>query len=135
MFKRALEQALDRVKKSCPGLFVSEQIKEMRRLAPDLSRCLAGLISSSDNVAFRKECANLLGLAVPDPQSLEASIRDKLFEAIDPEGSNNVDEGESDLKWMRSMAERVLDSQNSTDSLPSSTDSQPTYLLAMDVEE
>lgn len=67
------------------GLFLSSHALKVREYAPDLSRAIAGLIMSSNDLDFQTECASLLGLdsaEAGEEEIVESCIRDKIIGVI-----------------------------------------------------
>ncbi|KAJ9169548.1 hypothetical protein P3X46_017730 [Hevea brasiliensis] len=60
-------------------------IEEIRSYAPDLARSIAGLILSSNDSDFQKECFSLLGLQSREigEETVEESIKEKIISVID----------------------------------------------------
>ncbi|XP_058088324.1 type 2 DNA topoisomerase 6 subunit B-like isoform X6 [Magnolia sinica] len=68
-----------------PCLTACGKSTEIRRYAPDLSRAIAGLISSSNDLEFRAECVSLLGLdplGTIEQGKIESCITEKIGEII-----------------------------------------------------
>ncbi|KAI5076723.1 hypothetical protein GOP47_0008788 [Adiantum capillus-veneris] len=76
--KRCVEDALHDLKLQNPHLFISHQSSELQKHVPDLSSCLAKLISASSDVAFKASCAEILGLVSADFNDVDLCIRAKI---------------------------------------------------------
>ncbi|KAK8940044.1 hypothetical protein KSP40_PGU002530 [Platanthera guangdongensis] len=84
LIRKAVKVALDNLKAQSPVLLLSSHARKIQKYAPDLSRCIASLIASSDDRVFQRECASLLGLEAKDVgnELLELRIEEKLVEVI-----------------------------------------------------
>ncbi|XP_058088320.1 type 2 DNA topoisomerase 6 subunit B-like isoform X2 [Magnolia sinica] len=85
LVKKAVKLALDDLKAKYPGILLSPNALKIRRYAPDLSRAIAGLISSSNDLEFRAECVSLLGLdplGTIEQGKIESCITEKIGEII-----------------------------------------------------
>ncbi|PKA53877.1 hypothetical protein AXF42_Ash011357 [Apostasia shenzhenica] len=82
--KKAVKAALDDLKAKYTGLFLSFRALKIQKYAPDLSRTIVNLISSSRDQDFQEECANILGLRSEDATNeiLELRIQEKLLQTI-----------------------------------------------------
>ncbi|KAL6007015.1 hypothetical protein ACLOJK_032511 [Asimina triloba] len=85
LVKKAVKLALDDLKVKYPGFLLSPNALKIRKHAPDLSKAIAGLILSSNDLEFQAECASLLGLDDLDVNKqgkIETCITDKLLGII-----------------------------------------------------
>ncbi|XP_038982982.1 type 2 DNA topoisomerase 6 subunit B-like isoform X2 [Phoenix dactylifera] len=86
LVKKAVKIALDDLKAKYSGLFLSTHALKIRKHAPELSRTIAKLIMSSNDLDFQSECATLLGLHPFDAGSegvVEACIRGKIIKIVE----------------------------------------------------
>ncbi|KAK1321009.1 hypothetical protein QJS10_CPA03g00372 [Acorus calamus] len=86
VIRKAIKLALDNLKAKYMGLFLSPHALKIRGCASDLSRAIAGLISSSNDSHFQKECASTLGLCpleVLKEGKVESCIREKIIGIIE----------------------------------------------------
>ncbi|XP_021635214.2 type 2 DNA topoisomerase 6 subunit B-like [Hevea brasiliensis] len=85
LIKRAVKHALDDLKEKHAGILVSANALKIRSYAPDLARSIAGLILSSNDSDFQKECFSLLGLQSREigEETVEESIKEKIISVID----------------------------------------------------
>ncbi|KAK9050937.1 hypothetical protein SSX86_027562 [Deinandra increscens subsp. villosa] len=81
--KKAVELALNDLKGKNDGILLSAHAVKIRGYAPVLAKTIAGLISTSNDSAFKGECASLLGLNSHDAISIEDNIKQKLISVID----------------------------------------------------
>ncbi|XP_024987354.1 type 2 DNA topoisomerase 6 subunit B-like [Cynara cardunculus var. scolymus] len=81
--KKAVKLALNDLKEKNAGVLLSAHAIKIRSYAPDLAKTIAGLISTSNDVKFRGECASLLGLHSHDAESIMDCIKQRLISVID----------------------------------------------------
>ncbi|KAJ7242406.1 hypothetical protein O6H91_Y435900 [Diphasiastrum complanatum] len=80
--KDALEEALRELKQAMPHLFLGAKAKKMQQCVPDLSKCLAGLITTSMDSSFKIECSKILDLPPDETNAFEVCIRKKMMSII-----------------------------------------------------
>ncbi|KAI3497694.1 hypothetical protein L1887_33176 [Cichorium endivia] len=83
LVKKALKLALSDLKEKNAGVLLSAHAVKIRSYAPDLAKTIAGLISGSNDLNFKGECASLLGLHSHDAESIEDNIKQRLTSIID----------------------------------------------------
>ncbi|XP_020251574.1 type 2 DNA topoisomerase 6 subunit B-like isoform X2 [Asparagus officinalis] len=86
LIKKAVKNAMDDLKAKDTGLFLSSNALKVRQYVPELSRAIAGLITSSNDWDFQSECASLLGLdsdEADQEEIVESCIRDKIVGIIE----------------------------------------------------
>ncbi|KAG1342794.1 putative Type 2 DNA topoisomerase 6 subunit B-like [Cocos nucifera] len=86
LVKKAVKFALDDVKAKYGGIFLSTHALKIRKHAAELSRTIAKLITSSNDLDFQRECATLLGLHQFDAGTegeVESCIREKIIGIIE----------------------------------------------------
>ncbi|XP_071736444.1 type 2 DNA topoisomerase 6 subunit B-like [Rutidosis leptorrhynchoides] len=83
LIKKAVKVALNDLKEKNDGVLLSAHAAKIRSYAPDLAKTIAGLISTSNDLKFRDECASLLGLRSYDAESVEDNIKQRLISVID----------------------------------------------------
>ncbi|KAI3720320.1 hypothetical protein L6452_21236 [Arctium lappa] len=81
--KKAVKLALNDLKEKNAGVLLSAHAVKICSYAPDLAKTIAGLISTSNDVKFRGECASLLGLHSHDAESIADNIKQRLISVID----------------------------------------------------
>ncbi|KAG6397334.1 hypothetical protein SASPL_143501 [Salvia splendens] len=82
--RKALKQALSDLKKRNAGTLLSERAVKICNYAPDLAKTISGLIMSSLDLNFKRECFSLLGLPSPEHEKdiVENCIKDKIISVI-----------------------------------------------------
>ncbi|CAI8587589.1 unnamed protein product [Vicia faba] len=97
LVKRAIKFSLDDLKAKHFGDFLSSRALQIRNYAPDLAQTIAGLIFSSSDLNFQRECFSLLGLQSQDvgTEIMENSIMEKIVSVIemndkDPDKSKEI---------------------------------------------
>ncbi|XP_076919574.1 type 2 DNA topoisomerase 6 subunit B-like [Bidens hawaiensis] len=80
---KAVKLALNDLKEKNNGVLLSAHAVKIRSYAPDLANTIAGLISTSKDSKFKKECASLLGLSSHDEKSIKDIIKQKIISVID----------------------------------------------------
>ncbi|WJX26959.1 hypothetical protein P8452_15826 [Trifolium repens] len=60
LLKRAVKLSLDDLKAKHSGDFLSSRAVQIRNHAPDLAQTIAGLILSSSDLDFQRECFSIL---------------------------------------------------------------------------
>ncbi|KAK2374480.1 type 2 DNA topoisomerase 6 subunit B [Trifolium repens] len=85
LLKRAVKLSLDDLKAKHSGDFLSSRAVQIRNHAPDLAQTIAGLILSSSDLDFQRECFSLLGLQSQDvgTEIMENSIKEKIVSVIE----------------------------------------------------
>ncbi|KAK2428281.1 hypothetical protein P8452_42344 [Trifolium repens] len=85
LLKRAVKLSLDDLKAKHSGDFLSSRAVQIRNHAPDLAQTIAGLILSSSDLDFQRECFSLLGLQSQDvgTEIMENSIKKKIVSVIE----------------------------------------------------
>lgn len=86
--RKALKLALDELKETNDKALLSSHALKICNYAPDLAKTIAGLVLSSCDINFKKECFSVLGLQCQklEASGLENCIKDKILSAI---GSND----------------------------------------------
>ncbi|CAL5188991.1 unnamed protein product [Lathyrus oleraceus] len=97
LVKRAIKFSLDDLKAKHSGDFLSSRALQIRNYAPDLAQTIAGLILSSSDLNFQRECFSLLGLQSQDigTEIMQNSIKEKIVSVIemndkDPDKSKEI---------------------------------------------
>lgn len=97
LVKRAVKLSLDDLKANHFGDFLSSRALQIRNYAPDLAQTITGLILSSSDLDFQRECFSLLGLQSQDvgTEIMENSIKEKIVSVIetndkDPDKSKEI---------------------------------------------
>ncbi|KAL1569451.1 type 2 DNA topoisomerase 6 subunit B-like isoform X3 [Salvia divinorum] len=82
--RKALKLALSDLKKRNTGTLLSERAVKICNYAPDLAKTISGLIMSSLDLNFKRECFSLLGLPSPECEKdiVENCIKDKIVSVI-----------------------------------------------------
>ncbi|XP_047965963.1 type 2 DNA topoisomerase 6 subunit B-like [Salvia hispanica] len=82
--RKALKLALSDLKKRNAGTLLSERAVKICNYAPDLAKTISGLIMSSLDLNFKRECFSLLGLPTPEHEKdiVENCIKDKIVSVI-----------------------------------------------------
>ncbi|KAG6399629.1 hypothetical protein SASPL_141110 [Salvia splendens] len=82
--RKALKLALSDLKKRNAGTLLSERAVKICNYAPDLAKTISGLIMSSLDLNFKRECLSLLGLPSPEHEKdiVETCIKDKIISVI-----------------------------------------------------
>ncbi|PWA97769.1 hypothetical protein CTI12_AA026210 [Artemisia annua] len=83
LVKKAVKLALTDIKEKNDGFLLSVNAVKIRSYAPDLAKTIVGLISTSNDLKFREECASLLGLHSHDAKLVEDSLKQRLISVID----------------------------------------------------
>ncbi|PNY05669.1 hypothetical protein L195_g002124 [Trifolium pratense] len=85
LLKKAVKLSLDDLKDKHSGDFLSSRAVQIRNHAPDLAQTIAGLIMSSSDLDFQRECFSLLGLQSQDvgTEIMENSIKEKIVSVIE----------------------------------------------------
>ncbi|XP_031501377.1 type 2 DNA topoisomerase 6 subunit B-like isoform X2 [Nymphaea colorata] len=86
LVKNAMKLSLDDLKAKYPGLFLSPHAVKIKKHVPELSRTIAGLILSSNDDHFTKECAVLLGIQPSDlgkEGRVESCVRERIMSIIE----------------------------------------------------
>lgn len=85
LVKKAVKLSLDDLKAKHSGDFLSSRALQIRNYAPDLAQTIAGLILSSSDLDFQRECFSLLGLQSQDvgAEIMENSIKEKIVSVIE----------------------------------------------------
>ncbi|XP_071928531.1 type 2 DNA topoisomerase 6 subunit B-like [Coffea arabica] len=86
--RKALKLALYELKETNDKALLSSHALKICNYAPDLAKTIAGLVLSSCDINFKKECFSVLGLQCQklEASGLENCIKDKILSAI---GSND----------------------------------------------
>ncbi|XP_058772297.1 type 2 DNA topoisomerase 6 subunit B-like [Vicia villosa] len=97
LVKRAIKFSLDDLKAKHSGDFLSSRALQICNYAPDLAQTIAGLILSSSDLNFQRECFSLLGFQSKDvgTEIMENSIKEKIVSVIemndkDPDKSKEI---------------------------------------------
>ncbi|XP_057769048.1 type 2 DNA topoisomerase 6 subunit B-like isoform X2 [Salvia miltiorrhiza] len=82
--RKALKLALTDLKKRNVGTLLSERAVKICNHAPDLAKSISGLIMSSLDLDFKRECFSLLGLPSPESEKdiIENCIKDKIISVV-----------------------------------------------------
>ncbi|CAI9278294.1 unnamed protein product [Lactuca saligna] len=87
LVKKAVKLALNDLKEKNAGVLLSAHAVKIRSYAPELAKTIASLISSSNDLKFKGECASLLGLQSShddaESESIEDNIKQRLTSIID----------------------------------------------------
>ncbi|GLU21627.1 hypothetical protein SLE2022_377560 [Rubroshorea leprosula] len=85
LIKKAVKLALDDLKERHCGLLLSSHARKICSYAPDLARTIAGLIVSSNDSHFQRECISLLGLHGQNVASgtIEDCVKEKIMAVIE----------------------------------------------------
>ncbi|KAJ4959936.1 hypothetical protein NE237_019846 [Protea cynaroides] len=81
LVKKAIKVALDSLKQRYKGTLLSAHAIKICSYAPDLARTITGLILSSNDTEFQKECCSLLGMQ-PHVIGVEKKVEDCITEKI-----------------------------------------------------
>ncbi|CAH1417224.1 unnamed protein product [Lactuca virosa] len=83
----SVKLALNDLKKKNAGVLLSAHAVKIRSYAPELAKTIASLISTSDDLKFKGECASILGLHSShhdtESESIEDNIKQRLTSIID----------------------------------------------------
>ncbi|XVF02471.1 hypothetical protein REPUB_Repub04eG0178200 [Reevesia pubescens] len=98
LIRKAVKFALDDLKEKQTGLLLSAHAVKICSYAPDLASTIAGLILSSNDSDFQRECISLLGLFQSQEiggEAIEDCIKEKIISVIEmndrkPEKSKEV---------------------------------------------
>lgn len=97
LIRKAIELALDDFKNKYAGFLLSADTLKISMFAPDLAKAIAGLISYSNDMDFKKECLAILGLQPHQSEGeiVEETIKNKIISAIEvndqrPQGIKEV---------------------------------------------
>ncbi|KAL8525993.1 hypothetical protein ACS0TY_015278 [Phlomoides rotata] len=79
--RKAVKLALTNLKKKNAGILLSERAVKICSYAPDLAKSISGLIMSSHDSDFQRECFSLLGLLHHENKedAIEKCIKDKII--------------------------------------------------------
>eukprot|EP00261_Vitis_vinifera_P020564 XP_010651443.1 PREDICTED: type 2 DNA topoisomerase 6 subunit B-like isoform X4 [Vitis vinifera] len=85
LIKKAVKLALDDLKAKYTGLLLSAHALKICSYAPDLARSITGLILSSSDSDFQKECLSLLGLQSQEVEGgiVEDRIKEKIISVVE----------------------------------------------------
>ncbi|XP_043723375.1 type 2 DNA topoisomerase 6 subunit B-like isoform X2 [Telopea speciosissima] len=86
LVKKAIKVALDGLKQRYKGTLLSAHAVKICSYAPDLARTITGLILSSNDREFQKECCSLLGLqpnVIEEEKKVEDCIKEKIIAIIE----------------------------------------------------
>ncbi|XP_042500523.1 type 2 DNA topoisomerase 6 subunit B-like isoform X2 [Macadamia integrifolia] len=86
LVKKAIKVALDGLKQRYKGTLLSAHALKICSYAPDLARTITGLILSSNDTDFQKECCSLLGLqphVIGEEKKVEDCIKGKVMTIIE----------------------------------------------------
>jgi len=107
--KDALGMAMDELKERNPELFLSQRASKMKTYAPELARSISGLIMSSNDMAFKEECASILGLSPTDlhQEILDSWINKKILDIIEmtDRDPNKIVQNTYEEPWNREQEE------------------------------
>ncbi|CAK9158171.1 unnamed protein product [Ilex paraguariensis] len=83
--RKAIKLALDDLKENNAGVLLTAHALKIRGYAPDLATTIAGLVLSSSDSDFRKECFSLLGLQSQDMEReiVENCIKERIISVIE----------------------------------------------------
>jgi hypothetical protein len=131
MVKAAVEKSMNELKTSFPHLFFSQHATQMRRVVPHISRCIAGLITSSTETRFQKECADIMSIRFSDLDQMEACICKQMFNIIEQLDGNprkrsflKFDRG-GESSAVEDTMDETRDSTESVDTDPEDTSEEP----------
>jgi len=131
MVKAAVEKSMNELKTSFPHLFFSQHATQMRRVVPHISRCIAGLITSSTEIRFQKECADIMSIRFSDLDQMEACICKQMFNIIEQLDGNprkrsflKFDRG-GESSAVEDTMDETRDSTESVDTDPEDTSEEP----------
>jgi hypothetical protein len=104
---------------------------QMRRVVPHISRCIAGLITSSTEIRFQKECADIMSIRFSDLDQMEACICKQMFNIIEQLDGNprkrsflKFDRG-GESSAVEDTMDETRDSTESVDTDPEDTSEEP----------
>ncbi|XP_052626106.1 type 2 DNA topoisomerase 6 subunit B-like [Lactuca sativa] len=87
LVKKAVKLALNDLKEKNAGVLLSAHAVKIRSYAPELAKTIASLISTSNDLKFKGECASLLGIHSShddeESESIEDNIKQRLTSIID----------------------------------------------------
>ncbi|KAK6922187.1 hypothetical protein RJ641_012694, partial [Dillenia turbinata] len=83
--KRAVKLALDDLKKTHAGVLISSRAQKICSYAPDLAKAICGLILTSNDGYFQRQCISLLGLQPQEigEQTVEECIKEKIISVVE----------------------------------------------------
>ncbi|KAK6150900.1 hypothetical protein DH2020_015832 [Rehmannia glutinosa] len=89
--RKAVKLALTELKKRNAGFLLSERAVKICRYAPDLAKTISGLITSSHDLKFQRECLSLLGLEPQENEKnvIENCIKHKIISVIATKDRNS----------------------------------------------
>ncbi|XP_073127456.1 type 2 DNA topoisomerase 6 subunit B-like [Henckelia pumila] len=82
--RKSVKLALKELKEKNTGVLLSERALKISNYAPDLAKTITGLILSSNDLNFQRQCLSLLGFQCQesDRDNVEKCIKDKLISVI-----------------------------------------------------
>ncbi|KAK6931048.1 hypothetical protein RJ641_002841 [Dillenia turbinata] len=83
--KRAVKLALDDLKKAHMGVLTSSRAQKICSYALDLAKAICGVIMTSNDLDFQRQCISLLGLRPQEigEQTVEECIKEKIVSVIE----------------------------------------------------
>ncbi|KAF6165293.1 hypothetical protein GIB67_042709 [Kingdonia uniflora] len=85
LVKKAIILAMDDLKEKYTGVLLSAHAVKIQSYVPDFAKTITGLILSSNDIDFQKECISILGLKSQDAdeKKVEGCIRKKITAVIE----------------------------------------------------